>query len=403
MKKQITIMGNVWDFWPILKMFDRLYESRFISFYKPWLKGEIERSKILLFREKVKSPLVWPFKLVIRTFKIIRTIKSFKPNLVITHHDEANISILPVIFLNKIFRFSKQTKFFLWIRNNPIERYKNGLYARFMLFTYKYLYPLADYIIVQTKMGKKIIERNFPLLRNKVIVFPNVYDIKRNIELSKEKIEKKYKKIFSSGFVFINIGRLDEQKGQWFLIRAFKKVVESYPDAKLVIIGKGALKNKLYDLSVRLNINDKVFLLGMQPNPFKFLVRSHCLVFPSLFEGMPNVVIEALSLNIPVISTDCKTGPREILCPDLEVNEKIQYPYYGEYGILTKPFPRKFIWDDLKERPLIEEEKMLANLMIEMIKDKNLRRRYSNGIKRAKDFDIEKIIKEWEKLMIKLK
>lgn len=137
----------------------------------------------------------------------------------------------------------------------------------------------------------------------------------------------------------------------------------------------------------------------MQKNPFKFLKHSNCFVFSSLWEGLPNTVIEALSLNLPVISTDCKTGPREILCPELNISDKIDYPYYGKYGILTKPFSREFIWQDLNEKPLIEEEKMLADLMIKMIEDEDLRKRYSNGLERAKDFDIEKIIKEWKLLI----
>jgi len=58
-----------------------------------------------------------------------------------------------------------------------------------------------------------------------------------------------------------------------------------------------------------------------------------------------------------------------------------------------------FIWEDLDEKPLIEEEKILFDLMIKMIEDENLKTRYSNGLERAKDFDIGKISKEWEKLL----
>jgi glycosyltransferase involved in cell wall biosynthesis len=137
----------------------------------------------------------------------------------------------------------------------------------------------------------------------------------------------------------------------------------------------------------------------MQKNPFKFLKHSNCFVFPSLWEGLPNTVIEALSLNIPVISADCKTGPREILCPELNIDNNIDYPYFGKYGILTKPLPRMFIWNDLDEKPLIKEEKILFDLMIRMIEDEDLKTRYSNGLERAKDFDIEKVIKEWKKLL----
>ncbi|AAB99063.1 capsular polysaccharide biosynthsis protein M [Methanocaldococcus jannaschii DSM 2661] len=398
-KKQLTVMGTVWDFWSVLKMFDKLYESKYISFYEPWLKGEIDKEKIILFNEKSKNPLLWPFKILKRTYKILKIIREFKPDLVITHHDDANVSIIPVILLNKIFKISNNTKFILWVRNNPIESYKEGLYSKIIILAYKYFYKYADIIIVQTQENKKIIESHFKSLKNKTKIVPNVYEIDKLQQLSNEPLEKQYRNIFKDSFVFINIGRLTEQKGQWFLIRSFKRVTEKYPNAKLIILGDGELKNKLQELINKLNLQNNVYLLGMQKNPFKFLKHSNCFVFSSLWEGLPNTVIEALSLNLPVISTDCKTGPREILCPELNISDKIDYPYYGKYGILTKPFSREFIWQDLNEKPLIEEEKMLADLMIKMIEDEDLRKRYSNGLERAKDFDIEKIIKEWKLLI----
>ncbi len=127
-------------------------------------------------------------------------------------------------------------------------------------------------------------------------------------------------------------------------------------------------------------MENNVFLLGAQSNPFKFLKYSHCFVLSSLWEGLPNVLIEALSMNLPIMSTDCETGPREILCSELDINEEIIYPYYGRYGILTKPFSEEFIWNDINEESLTKEENLLANLMIKIIENKNLRKKYSNSI-----------------------
>jgi len=149
----------------------------------------------------------------------------------------------------------------------------------------------------------------------------------------------------------------------------------------------------------KLNLENNVFLLGVHKNPFKFLKNSQCFVFPSLWEGLPNTLIEALTINHPIISTDCETGPREILTPELDIDEKIDYPYFGRYGILIKPFPRKYIFKDLEEKPLIEREKQLAELMIKMIEDGELRGRYSCGLDRARDFDVNKIIKKWEEVI----
>ena len=184
------------------------------------------------------------------------------------------------------------------------------------------------------------------------------------------------------------------------LIRAFKKVVEKYPNSKLIILGKGELKKDLENLIKKLKLENNVYLLGFHKNPFKFLKNSHCFVFSSLWESFGQVLVEALTFNLPIISTDCETGPREILAPELDLEEKINYPYFGKYGILIEPFPRKFIFKDLKEKPLIKQEKQLSDLMIKIIQDNSLRKKYSNGLKRAKDFDIDKIIKKWEKVII---
>lgn len=195
-KKQLTVMGTVWDFWSVLKMFDKLYESKYISFYEPWLKGEIDKEKIILFNEKSKNPLLWPFKILKRTYKILKIIREFKPDLVITHHDDANVSIIPVILLNKIFKISNNTKFILWVRNNPIESYKEGLYSKIIILAYKYFYKYADIIIVQTQENKKIIESHFKSLKNKTKIVPNVYEIDKLQQLSNEPLEKQYRNIF---------------------------------------------------------------------------------------------------------------------------------------------------------------------------------------------------------------
>lgn len=83
----------------------------------------------------------------------------------------------------------------------------------------------------------------------------------------------------------------------------------------------------------------------------------------------------------------------------MDIEEDVEYPYFGRYGILIKPFPREYLFKDLEKRPLIEQEKVLAELMIRMIEDEELRRRYSRGLERARDFDIEGIIRRWEEVI----
>jgi len=324
---------------------------------------------------------------------LIETIEN-KPDILISFLELSNFINITVgkILLNK--------KVVISVHTNPITRYTNkSFYGKIHNILIKLLYPKADRIIVVSKKIKNILSNQYNIPEEKIEVIYNIHDIQNYLKLSEEPIEDKYREIFKNSFVFINIGRPTEAKGQWFLIRTFKKVVEKHPNAKLIILGEGELREKLEDLIRKLKLENNVFLLGVHKNPFKFLRNSHCYVFPSLWEGLPNTLIEALTLNLPIISTDCETGPREILDPELDIEEKINYPYFGKYGILIKPFPREYIFEDLEEKPLIEQERQLADLMIRIIEDKELRERYSNGLERARDFDVEKVIKKWEEVI----
>ena len=100
-----------------------------------------------------------------------------------------------------------------------------------------------------------------------------------------------------------------------------------------------------------------------------------------------------------MIATDCVSGPREILCPNIYHNSKITYPYYGKYGILVQNFDNIDINKLLKKHKLYKQEEMLANVMIKMVKEKSLRGKYSHGIDRAKDFNKDKILKYWLKIV----
>ena len=118
------------------------------------------------------------------------------------------------------------------------------------------------------------------------------------------------------------------------LIRAFSKVAEKNENINLAILGQGELKEDLEKLVAEYNLQDRVFLLGFQSNPFKYVSKSSVFVLSSLFEGLGNVVLEALACNVPIISTDCKSGPREILAPGTSLDKKIESAETNEYGIL---------------------------------------------------------------------
>jgi glycosyltransferase involved in cell wall biosynthesis len=169
--------------------------------------------------------------------------------------------------------------------------------------------------------------------------------------------------------------------------------VQKYPEVKLVVLGDGFLRLKIENLINLLNLSNKVFLLGNKKNIFPFLFQSNFFVLSSISEGSPNTLIEALAVGLPVVSTDCETGPREILAPDLGSLDKIEYPYIGKYGILSAPLEEDEIWDD---RPLSFFEEKLFQAMEKIIQ---LDVKKSEPVVIDK-FKLENVIDKWEKNII---
>jgi len=112
--------------------------------------------------------------------------------------------------------------------------------------------------------------------------------------------------------VILSVGRLSPQKDYPTLLRAFARVRRSLP-ARLVILGEGPVRPELERLSIELGVQADTALLGHAPNPYAYMAKAALFVLPSRFEGLPNVLIEAQACGVPIVSTACPTGPREIL------------------------------------------------------------------------------------------
>ena len=112
--------------------------------------------------------------------------------------------------------------------------------------------------------------------------------------------------------VILGIGRLEAQKDFATLLRAFAQV-RSRRDCRLIIFGEGSLRYELQTLARKLGVAEHVDLPGFVNNPYAYLCRASVFVLSSAHEGMPNALIEALALGVPVVATDCRSGPAEIL------------------------------------------------------------------------------------------
>ena len=193
------------------------------------------------------------------------------------------------------------------------------------------------------------------------------------------------------------MGRLLEQKGQWHLIRAMSEVVKSVSDAELYILGEGPLESELKKLVTEYGLTDHVNLLGFVEAPHAYVMNSSVFVFPSLYEGLGNVILEAMSCGVPCISADCLSGPREILAPKTAYKQDLPVIDYAEYGVLVSVGDKGHM---NSTEPLTKAEKQLADAIIEMLTDESLHDRYvEKSLERAKDFSPERISSEWAEVI----
>jgi len=177
------------------------------------------------------------------------------------------------------------------------------------------LYPKMDKIIAVSKGVAEDLMQVVQLPKNKLQVIYNPVIKKAEILRKSQEIpshpffrEKRKKGMI----IIIGIGRLTKQKDFPTLLKAFGKI-KKHKDARLIILGEGEERIKLEGLIKKLNLSSFVSLPGFVKNPYSYLKNSDLFVLSSKWEGLPTVLIEALACGIPVVSTDCPSGPREIL------------------------------------------------------------------------------------------
>jgi len=200
------------------------------------------------------------------------------------------------------------------------------------------IFKESDGVIFQTIRAK---EFYLDYIGDKGVVIHNAVGNDRvySIEPAKERKEK-----------ISAMGRLAPQKDYPTLIKAFRSVCEKYPQYTLEIFGKGPDKDKLISLCETLGIKDKVIFKGSCEDAIERIADSKVYVMSSLFEGMPNALMEAMAVGLPCVSTDCPNGPKELITD-------------GENGLLV---------------PLSDVEKM-TEAILKFIEDEELSLKCSQG------------------------
>ncbi len=236
-------------------------------------------------------------------------------------------------------------------RNNPYK-YKA---TKINTFLRKFFYKFCNGYIFQTKKASLFftdsLRKNDTVIPN-AIFNENVYKLTPPVEREK---------------LICAVGRLNEQKRFDILIDAFASICKKIPDHKMIIFGEGELRSELEKQIADLSLEDKVFLPGTNPEAVKVVNRASVFVLSSDLEGMPNVLMEAMAMGVPCVSTRCDMGPEELI-------------ENGENGILVE----------------VGNTQEIAESILNIINNPDLADKLSeNARELLKTHSIEKISERW--------
>ena len=315
------------------------------------------------------NELSWWLTTLFGIFKIRKLKKKLKIDTSVSFHLKYNIYNY----------FSKyKDKIIFSIRN--YESCKLNSYTFFQKFIYKKVIKKADIIV---NVSRSVMEDQIKIYgSNKNIVIPNYVDLKKIDKLKKEDV-------FIEDDTILTVGRFVHQKGIIHLINSMKHVNKYNSNIKLLIIGRGPLKEQYKRLIKKLCLEDNIKILDFTDNVYKYMYNCKLFILPSLFEGMPNVLLEALGCGCPIIATDSFGGSKEILKDEYDSNH-ISDILYSDYGVLVPNF----------DKNTLKNEKLLADSIIKLFSDKKLYNKYKKlSIKRAKDFSLDEILDLWRKII----
>tara|TARA_B100000963_G_C22636947_1_gene678108 strand:- start:4276 stop:5355 length:1080 start_codon:yes stop_codon:yes gene_type:complete len=260
---------------------------------------------------------------------------------------------------------SKILKFKVLIRlNTSINKYIKNFFKKII---FRFFYSLSDVIIVNSKSFHKELSK---INLKSYLIFNLITPDKKKGELS---FFKRFK-----GLKILNIGRLTDQKDQITIIKSLAILKNKNVNFRCSIVGRGAYYDILMSEIKRLKLTKNIKLIGFKNNAEKYMSQSDIFILSSKFEGLPNVLIEAQKYGVPIISSNCPTGPKEILMN----------------GKLGELFP-------------VGNFQILANKLLDFSRNKkNLKKKTSYAKKNLKRFDpitnskkyLNLLLQEYEKI-----
>jgi glycosyltransferase involved in cell wall biosynthesis len=241
-------------------------------------------------------------------FRLVKYLREYSPDVTISAKDYQNIVVLWAVKFSGVATKAVVTTH---IDVSVDWKQSKGLKSRLIPYLVRYCYPWADHVVTVSQGARNSLAKiaGLPMEKIKVIYNPVI---------TPELLVKADEPLDCPWFapkeppVLLSVGRLTEQKDYTTLIRAFA-LVRKERSARLMILGDGEDRPKLEALVQELGLEGEVALPGFVDNPYKYMKRSAVFVLSSKWEGLPTALIEALACGCPVVSTDCPSGPAEIL------------------------------------------------------------------------------------------
>ncbi len=283
-------------------------------------------------------------------------------------------------FVNLISGLLGSTQVIQVVNRSVVSRFfKEGFSGKINLFLIRYLYPRADTIIHISMQMKEDFNRHFFKIKNEKVIY-NPYDIKAILSQSNEKIDN---------FIFESHKRYLITVGRLIPLKRFQDVLEAMNrldcDVELILLGDGVEQEYLEELVETFSLEKRVHFLGQVENPFKYIKKSDIFISSSSVEGFPNVLLESMLCETMVISSDCLSGPREILAPNSKSSKRLSKGMeLSEFGILYA------VGDTVA---------LVEAIRIVLVDDALLYQYQERALSRAKDFSVKSIASKYKEVL----